>query len=174
MRTIWMHGMGGSPDKEKMTVMRDMGLEPYALHLDYTSELQSFEILRDYCMAHDIAFLTGESLGGFWAFWLSEDLGLPCLLLNPAVSLRLKTKTKPNIRQLNSKLCMVALGDQDEQIDHKRTLMFMDKDRRNDKTILTKVIAGEGHEFSLQAFEAILCWGLDHLIDLGYLSIQRH
>lgn len=164
MRAIWMHGMGGSPNKEKIALMEEYGLTTHALHMDYSNEPRRFEILRDYCIEHGIELLVGSSFGGFMGFWLSEELGLPCLLLNPAVSLRGKNKTKPKgMTKLTSKLCMVTVGDQDSQIDHQRTLKFMDKDRREGKVILTKVMADEGHGFSMKAFREILEWGLASL-----------
>ena len=164
MNTIWMHGMGGSPNQEKIALMEKYGLTTHALHMDYSNEPQRFEILRDYCLEHEIKFLVGSSFGGFMGFWLSEELGLPCLLLNPAVSLSGKNKTKPqSMTRLISKLCLVAVGDQDSQIDHQRTLKFMDKDRRDGKTILTKVMENEGHGFSMEAFQEILEWGLECL-----------
>ena len=164
MRAIWMHGMGGSPNKEKIALMEKYGLETHALHMDYSNEPKRFEILRDYCLEHQIELLVGSSFGGFMGFWLSEELGLSCLLLNPAVSLRGKNKTKPkSVTKLISPLCLIAVGDQDEQIDHERTLLFMEKDKREGKTILTKVMPNEGHGFSMPAFKEILKWGLGNI-----------
>lgn len=158
-----MHGMGGTPNQEKIALMESYGLETHALHLNYSQEPRRFEILRDYCIEHQIQLLVGSSFGGFLGFWLSEELGIPCLLLNPAVSLRGKKKTKPNLSQEISPLCMVAVGGKDEQIDHSRTLKFMDRDAREGKIILTKVFPNEGHGFSMEAFDEILTWGLEEL-----------
>ena len=168
MKAIWMHGMGGSPNQEKIALMEQYGLQTDALHLDYSREPKRYEILRDYCIEHKIEYLVGSSFGGFLGFWLSEDLGLPCLLLNPAVSLRGKEKTKPNISNLQSQLCMVGLGDQDAQIDHTRTLKFMERDRREGKMILTKVMQGEEHGFTMEAFDVLLNWSLENLKTYGY------
>lgn len=170
MKALWLHGMTGSPDQEKIAWMESKGFETHALHINYLQEPRRFEILRDYCEEHQIEFLVGFSFGGFLGFWLSEELSLPCLLLNPAVSLRGKEKTKPNISNLKSPLCMVGLGDQDEAVDHTRTLLFMERDQREGKTILTRVIAGEKHGFSRQAFEVLLDWAMENLRKHGYLN----
>ena len=170
MKAIWMHGMGGSPNEEKISMMEKHGLTTHALHIDYSNEPKRFEILRDYCIEHNIELLIGSSFGGFLGFWLSEELGIPCLLLNPAVSLSGKKKTKPeSVKQLKSTLCLVAVGDQDTQIDHDRTLKFMDKDRREGKTIITKVLTNEGHGFSMEAFQNILEWGLTEIKNHKYV-----
>ncbi len=160
MKAIWMHGMGSKPNQEKIAMMENYDLETHALHIDYSSEPKRFEILKDYCVEHKIELLVGSSFGGFLGFWLSEELGIPCLLLNPAVSLRGKEKTKPDITKLDSKLCLVALGSEDAQIDHKRTLKFMERDQREGKEIISKVWEGEGHGFTMEAFKEILDWSL--------------
>ncbi len=163
MKTLWLHGMGGIPNQEKMNLLENYGFEVYSLHLDYAKEPNRFEILRDYCLEKNIRFLVGSSYGGFLGFWLSEELAIPCLLLNPAVSLRGKEKTKPNSTKLKSSLCMVALGNQDKEIDYKRTLLFMEKDKREGKEILVKVVEDEGHGFSMEAFEEIIIWSKESL-----------
>lgn len=168
MKAIWLHGMGGSPNQEKIKLMEEYGLKTHALHMDYNAEPLKFEILRDYCIEHKIELLVGSSYGGFLGFWLSEELGIPCLLLNPAVSLRGKKRTMPNMTAFQSPLCLVAVGNQDDKIDHERTLLFMDKDRREGKKILTKVVENEGHGFSMQAFNTILTWGIQQLTETGY------
>ncbi|WP_291727116.1 YqiA/YcfP family alpha/beta fold hydrolase [Bernardetia sp.] len=162
MKTLWLHGMGASPNQEKIKLLESYGFEMYALHLKYNQD--SFDILKEYCLKNEITFLVGSSHGGFLGFWLSEELALPCLLLNPAVSLRGKNKTKPkNMSKLESPLCIVALGEEDKQIDPKRTLVFMEKDKREDKEIITKTWAEEGHGFTMKAFKEIVTWAKDIL-----------
>lgn len=168
MKTLWLHGMGGTLNQEKIALLEKYGFEMYALHLDYGKEPNRFEILKNYCLEKEIQFLVGASYGGFLAFWLSEELAIPCLLLNPAVSLRGKEKTKPTITKLESSLCMVALGNQDKEIDYERTLLFMEKDKREGKQILTKIIENEGHGFSLNAFEEIMHWVKEILKNNNY------
>jgi len=77
--------------------------------------------------------------------------------------LRNKERTKPNITRLSSPLCLVAVGSEDAQIDHERTLRFMKEDEREEKKIITKVFEGEGHGFSMNAFEEILHWALEYI-----------
>ncbi len=164
MKAIWIHGMGGSPNQDKIALMEQYGWETHALHLDYVQEPLRFEILRDYCTKHHIDVLVGSSFGGFLAFWLSEELGLSCILLNPAVSIRGKSKNKPNsVTHLRSALCLVALGAKDELIDAQRTLLFIEQDKRADKIILTKVFDEEGHSFTIEAFREILEWAIVEL-----------
>lgn len=164
MKTLWLHGMGASPNEEKIAFMETKGFEMNALHLDYNKEPKRYEILRDHCVANQIQFLTGSSYGGYLSFWISEELGLPCLLLNPAVSIRAKKKTMPNsVTALKSPLCLTALGAKDTIIDSQRTKLFMEQDVRPDKIIKIKTWTHEGHGFSMKAFEEIIDWALVEL-----------
>lgn len=161
MKAIWMHGMGGRPNQEKINLLEGYGFEMHALHIDYLQEAKTFEILHNYCIEQKIEFLIGSSHGGFLGFWLSEELGIPCLLLNPAVSLRAKNKSKPQaVSRLESPLCIVALGGLDDKVDHQRTLLFMEKDRREGKEIITRVFENEGHGFTIDTFDEIVKWTL--------------
>jgi len=160
MNILWAHEMGYKPDLMKIEIIKKFGLKPFYLHLDYENNNNCFDILSDYCVEKQIDFLIGSSYGGFLCFWLSEKFGIPCLLLNPALSLRTKNKTKPKIESLKSKLCLVALSANDEVIDYNRTLLYLENDIRKDKTIKTKIIEAEGHIITNQTFENILKWAL--------------
>ena len=102
MRTIYIHGFRGRPHKQKISILKEQGMEMFALHLDY--DHNSFGQLKDYIQEQKIEFLVGYSHGGFMSFWLSEELGLPCLLVNPHLSLRAKKKVSPKVSQLTSPL----------------------------------------------------------------------
>ncbi len=163
MNILWAHEMGYKPDLMKIEIIKNFNLKPFYLHLDYENNNNCFDILFDYCIENKIDFLIGSSYGGFLCYWLSEKLGIPCLLLNPALSLRTKNKTKPNIEILKSKLCLVALSANDEVIDYNRTLLFLENDSNSDKIIKTKIYESEKHIFSNKTFEIILKWALFEL-----------
>jgi uncharacterized protein len=133
MKTLFIHGMGSRPWAKGIAVLEQYGLEVFALHLDYNH--QSFNILRDYIQANQIEFLVGHSHGGFMAFWLAEELGLPCLLTNPSLSLRAKKKVSPAVSQLACPLCLVVLGGKDELVNPQRSLQYFEADVRPNKII---------------------------------------
>jgi uncharacterized protein len=161
MKTLYIHGMGGRPREEKLEVLRKHSLEVFALHLNYNH--QSFNILRDYIQANQIEFLVGQSHGGFMAFWLAEELGLPCLLTNPSLSLRAKKKVSPAVSQLACPLCLVVLGGKDELVNPHHTLQYFEADARPNKITKIKFLENEEHGLQLTVFSEMVAWSLEEI-----------
>ena len=161
MKTLYIHGMGGQPRPEKLNLIHTQGFEVDALHLNYNHN--SFTTLKKHIQEQKIQFLIGQSHGGFMAFWLAEELGLPCLLTNPALSLRAKKRVSPKVSQLACPLCLVALGEEDEAIDPQRTIKYLELDKREDKIIQYKLFAGEKHGLSPKVFTEVLIWAKEGL-----------
>ena len=164
MKTLYIHGMGGRPRPEKLNLIQEQGFEVDALHLTY--DHNSYEILKKYIQDQKIQFLIGQSHGGFMAFWLAEELGLPCLLTNPALSLRAKKRVSPDVSQFACPLCLVALGEDDEAIDPQRTIKYLELDKREDKIIQYKLFAGERHGLRPEIFTEVLSWAQEELKNL--------
>lgn len=153
--------MGGRPRSEKLKLIQDQGFAIDALHLDY--DHNSFELLKKYIQDQAIQFLIGQSHGGFMAFWLSEELALPCMLTNPALSLSAKKRVSPKVSQLACPLCLVGLGEEDEAIDYQRTIKYLELDKREDKIIKYRTFAGEKHGLSSEVFTEVLIWAKEEL-----------
>jgi uncharacterized protein len=161
MKTLYIHGMGSSPWLTGISVLQGFGLETFALHLNYNH--QSFYTLRDYILENKIEFLVGHSHGGFMGFWLAEDLGLPCLLTNPSLSLRAKKKVSPAVSQLACPLCMVVLGGKDELVNPQRSLQFFEQDARPNKITHIQFLPEEDHRLPLPVFTQMVAWALEKL-----------
>jgi predicted esterase YcpF (UPF0227 family) len=98
MNTLYIHGLESSPVPGKIEIMQKLGLEVTALHLDYFLKPDSFEILKNEAIKNYVEFIIGSSYGGFLGYWLAEDLGLPCLLFNPAMAYKTEFVTFPELR----------------------------------------------------------------------------
>jgi predicted esterase YcpF (UPF0227 family) len=161
MKTLYIHGMGGRPWPEGIARLQSFGLEVFALHLQYNH--QSFNILRDFIQENKIEFLVGHSHGGFMGFWLAEELGLPCLLTNPSLSLSAKKRVSPVVSQLACPLCLVVLGGKDELVNPNRTLQYFEADARPDKITKIKFLENEEHRLPLAVFSEVVEWALKEL-----------
>ena len=176
MRTLYVHGMGDKPNKWQIDIFREHNLDIYAIHLDYTKEPDAFEILRDFAKQKRIEFIVGHSHGGFLTYWLAEELGTPCLMLNPHHSLRLMDKMKPKtITQRASPLCLLVLGTDDDLVDPDRTALIFEKEAKKDdsKIIKTKMLNGIGHWFDDDTFSAMIRWALSEISQLKYLNTHK-
>ncbi len=158
MKTIYIHGFGGTKWQGKLEILKENGLEPFALQLTYDHE--SFARLKDYILENQIEFLIGQSHGGFMAFWLAEELGLPCLLTNPHLSLRAKKKVSPKVSRYACPLCLVALGNEDKAIDYTGTLKYLEEDKRADKITKVRIFEGQGHGFPRELYSKIVAWSI--------------
>lgn len=167
MKTLWLHGMGARPKEWQLKGLLDNGLEPYALHLNY-STCPAFRILCEYIKKHDIKFLIGRSHGGFFAYWLSEEFGIPSLSINPHFSIRSKSFMTPPITQRTSPLSLVLLGSDDELVDADRSLLFIEREKMEfpDKNIKTLVLDGVGHWQDPDNFDTYIKWALNEYATL--------
>jgi uncharacterized protein len=117
MRILYIHGLDSRPNPERISSLESNGHQVYALHLDYRLERNAYARLRQLSRDKRVEFLVGSSLGGLMAFWLGEELGLPCLLYNPAVYYG---RDQANIvvqQQLGCPARWVVIGDEDDVVD---------------------------------------------------------
>lgn len=163
MKTLFMHGMGARPKTWQLDCLKNAGLEPYALHLDYTRKPQKFDILKKYIQENQIEFLVGRSHGGFMGYWLSEELGLPCLLMNPQLSLSTHKQTKPPIQKYISPLSCIALGTNDRLVNADRSLLYIEKYKSPESVVKIKMLDEIGHWLDMDTFSEVLNWSLQEI-----------
>ncbi len=128
MKSLYIHGLDSDPNKQKIEIMEQAGLETFALHLDYRLQKNAYQILKSKAIDKNIEFIVGSSLGGYYGFWLAEELGIPCLLLNPAMTIDEKIPFYiSNINERNCQFRYVAIGAKDDIIDPIKNKDFFDK-----------------------------------------------
>lgn len=147
---LYIHGFASSAHSGKAQVLRRHFDPVYAPSLSDIPTL-AVETLEEFIRALPVdPLLVGSSLGGYYALYLSQHLGLPAVLINPVVqlaapldqvlgmnrhyydgshfeftaghleSLKQYACPKPSTNKL---LLMVQLGD--ELIDHRATIAFL-------------------------------------------------
>jgi len=161
MKTLYIHGLDSHPVPEKLEILKNSGLEVVALHIDYRTEADAYGILKKYAVEEKVEFLVGSSLGGFVAYWLAEDLGLPCLLFNPAMSFR--DSLGEHMPEINSRLCparFVVIGAFDETVDPKENInYFRDQDKSNcyQRAVVCEWLE---HQIDYVSFDEMVSWAL--------------
>jgi predicted esterase YcpF (UPF0227 family) len=128
MKMLYIHGLGSSPKPEKMDLMKVHG-EVVALHLDYITCTNAFQVLSETIQKEHITAIVGSSMGGLLGFWLAEQHALPCLLFNPAIS-KEYTNYPLGIQQRELGDCpkrLVVLGQRDEVVDPQVTFHYLTK-----------------------------------------------
>lgn len=162
MKTLYIHGLDSYPVPEKLGILEHAGLEVEALHLDYRTEKQSYQILRDFAIEEEIQFIIGSSLGGYIGYWLGEELGLPCLLFNPAMSY--SDTLDEHMPDIDRRLCparYVAIGAWDETVDPQQNLRFFRENQRDECYERVVVCEWLSHQIDFTSFEELVHWALN-------------
>ncbi len=85
MKVLFLHGLDSSSETNKFEVIDTP--TKYCLTVDYRSK--SFEQVKELyeeSIEHikpDV--IVGHSLGGFWALYMSNIHGIPCVAINPSI-----------------------------------------------------------------------------------------
>ena len=166
MRTLFLHGMGARPKEWQLNCFIENELEPYALHLDY-SNVSAFEILSKYIEENQIKFLIGRSHGGYLSYWLAEEYGIPCLIINPHLSIRLKKQMQPPITQRRCPICLAVLGSDDLVVDSERTIKFLEEEINIKKILKIRTLNGIGHPLDFDTFSEQIKWALSEIKNLN-------
>lgn len=163
MKTLYLHGLDSHPTPEKNKIMKKAGLDLTALHINYREKLGVYETMKDTARRKKIEFIIGSSLGGYIGNTLAEDLGIPCLLFNPAMHYTDVFYSK--IPVIENPVCparYIVLGENDANINPIYTLkIFRERAKSTDQRIITSHWLG--HEIDLRTFDEMIHWALYNL-----------
>lgn len=161
MKTLYIHGLDSHPVPEKLDILTAAGLEVMALHIDYRTEENAYRILKDYALSEKIEFIVGSSLGGYIGFWLAEDLGLPCLLFNPAMSFSNSLdEYMPEIPHRQCPARFVVIGAFDETVKSEENIRFFREPEQNNCYQRVIVCEWLEHQIDFITFEEMVKWAL--------------
>ncbi len=160
IKSLYIHGIDSSPVPEKIAIMEQAGLEVSALHLNYRENKNVYFELKQLIQEKDIEFIIGSSFGGMLAYWLGEDLGIPVLLFNPAMSYQSAKVDIPKITALKCPVRMVVIGEKDDVIDPVENKSFFKQKER--EPLKQKVLSCDwlGHSIDLQTFDEMVFWAV--------------
>lgn len=164
IRCLYIHGLDSSPLPQKMQILKDVGMETFALTIDYRNEANAYTILERYAIDNNINFIVGSSLGGYLGFWLSEKLGIPCLLFNPALAYRSIDKTVvPLITERNCPKRMIVLGMLDTTVLPNLTIEWLSQYASGNTMERTITCHWLSHQIDLKTFESMIAWSMHML-----------
>jgi hypothetical protein len=127
MKVAFFHGLYSQPISEKNYALREVFDEVYDPSMNY-SDKTLFQNILEYLKANPVDLLIGSSMGGYFAYCLSTQLGTRTLLFNPAVHSR-PVETTVTCGTMNSNH-LIVLGNMDQEIPPLKTVDFF-KDVEN-------------------------------------------
>jgi len=156
IKTVYIHGLDSEPRPEKLEIMAQAGLEVSALHIDYRTEKSAYSILKQLVTEKKAELIIGSSLGGMLGFWLSEELGLPCLLFNPAMEFHSIEMNIPKITTQKCPLRIVVLGENDDVVDPLANKKFFTSREHTGLDQKVLMCSWLGHSIDFQTFEEMV------------------
>lgn len=164
MKTLYLHGLDSHPHTERNDIMRNAGLDLTALHINYREKLGVYETMKDTALRKGVEFIVGTRLGGYIGNILAEDLGLPCLLFNPAMHYTdVFYSRMPVIEEKKCPARYIVLGHNDPNINplYSQQVFEAADMSKIDQRLLT--CHWLGHDIDARTFEEMLQWALYNL-----------
>lgn len=152
MKILYIHGLDSSPNPDRMGWLEEQGHSVSALHIDYRNEPNTYQILLEKATSDEIEFIVGSSLGGRLGYWLSEELGISCLLFNPALALEIPGLDNhvPEIPGCKSRY--IVLGALDDVVDPQQTWEWLKGMERKDLIQRVGLFQHLGHQIDRQTY----------------------
>lgn len=171
MSIVYFHGLGSSPQTEKVEILRrncDTKVFAPNLRLDYIydaqfliQEVRREALLEDLHATEQVVFC-GTSLGAYWADVLGKCYGVPRVLINPCID-PVNTLPKLGVDEQTARMFDHIKLDLD---DHLQTFFFSENDEvipnQRTRDMLADVgydnwyvVDGPDHQFNGHYFEHI-------------------
>lgn len=138
--------------------LSDQGHVVSALHLDYRNQPDSYELLKQKVLSDRTEFIVGSSLGGRLGYWLSEELGLSCLLFNPALALEIPGLVDPVLANPRCKSRYIVLGALDDVVDPTETWEWLRKSDRKGVSQRVGMFQHLGHQIDQETYIESCLW----------------
>ena len=148
MKVAFFHGLDSKVVSEKTYALREKFDDVYDPPMDYTDP-NMFEKVLKHLQENPVDLLIGSSMGGYFAYCLSTQLGTRTLLFNPAVHSRpIEPVVTLGDKETNH---LVVLGTQDNVIKPSETVKFF-RDVNN-VTIVNEEIE---HSIPIEIFKSYI------------------
>jgi predicted esterase len=156
-KVLYIHGLGSSPVKEKLDLIQKHA-EVVALHLDYENDLDSYKKLLALAKEEEVSVLIGSSLGGLISYHMANNLGLPCLLFNPALYREIPAAYGYVPERKACPRRLIIQGALDDIVDPAkvRTILAQETNPNCKQEII--INAQMGHRIDLMNFEHYVNW----------------
>lgn len=163
MNALYIHGLDSFLKPEKKSVLQNAGLNVTALHLNYREKLGVYETLKEAAIHKKADLIIGYQLGGYLASVLADDLGLPCLLFNPAMQYTDVFYSKvPVIEEPRCPSRYVVLGCKDET---QNPMLIRNNFEMKQGDSDLRIISCQwlGNSIDLKTFDEMVNWALYNL-----------
>ncbi len=160
MRILYIHGLDSSPNPDRIGWLERRLHEVVALHIDYRSTPNAYQLLYNEAVAQHIELIIGSSLGGRMGYWLGEELGIASLLFNPAVAKVIPGLYLPDL-SIDTFRCPardVILGAKDDVVNPHDTWEWLRSREREGLRQRILLCEWLGHQIDQPTFTSACLW----------------
>ncbi|OQY00593.1 MAG: hypothetical protein B6I20_08525 [Bacteroidetes bacterium 4572_117] len=158
IKVVYIHGLDSKPLPEKLEIMKQAGMDVSSIHINYRENPDSYPELKKLIVDTKTELIIGSSFGGMLGYWLAEELGVACLLFNPAMVYQSIEVNIPQVKENNCPLRLVVLGELDDVIDPVKNKKFFFEKQRQSLTQKVVSCSWLGHSIDFQTFEEMAFW----------------
>ena len=150
-RILFLHGLESKANCDKVQFLRSLGHIVNSPKIDYRED-NCYDNLKTLVKYNTYDVIIGSSMGGWVAWNLGKDLGIPVLLLNPAVHSRSINIDIEPVRESKPSKVFLALGMYDDVIDPDMTIEWLNVHDKLDWNANNCKMGGYGHRTSVEDF----------------------
>ena len=150
-RILFLHGLESKANCDKVGFLRNLGHIVTSPKIDYRED-NCYDNLKTLVKYNTYDVIIGSSMGGWVAWNLGKDLGIPVLLLNPAVHSRSIDIDIEPVRESKASKVFLAIGLADDIIDPDTTIDWLNKHDKLDWNMNNTYKAIYGHRTSVERF----------------------
>lgn len=152
MNILYIHGLDSKLSAEKREILEKFGTV-FSPDVNYYTNPAAIESIIQLCSAKNIDSIIGTSIGGFAGFYVCQALNKPAMLFNPALKRRSVEQILPVVSLSLPSYVGIILGKDDEVVNPKETLDFLDKEYNSNNKISIDMVNNLGHNIPLDIFE---------------------
>ena len=154
-RILYLHGLESKANCDKVGFLRSLGHIVTSPKINYRED-NCYDNLKTLVKYNTYDVIIGSSMGGWFAWNLGKDIGVPVLLLNPAVHSRsididINIDIEP-VRDQKASKVFLALGLYDDVISPDKTLEWLKDNDKLDWNPNNCKMGGYGHRTSVERF----------------------
>lgn len=153
---LYIHGFESSPTPAKTSALADLGCTVIAPQIHYKESRGTYERLKKLIEYFQVDWIVGSSLGGYTAFWLSQEFKIPALLFNPALPFsKIDPGLVPNPHPINFLKQVVFFGLKDTTVDPVATKIWIQSNIPEEGISFIEY-PENGHQISIEVFKEII------------------
>jgi esterase/lipase len=150
-RILYLHGLESKANCDKVGFLRSLGHIVTSPKINYRED-NCYDNLKTLVKYNTYDVIIGSSMGGWVAWNLGKDIGVPVLLLNPAMHSRSIDIDIEPVRDQKASKVFLAVGLADDVIDPEITIDWLNKHDKLDWNLNNTYKAIYGHRTSVERF----------------------